>query len=102
MDNGYKSTITTRLKLPQVSDERRYGWKVKSVAVAFPAVTEERRPITQLRPIDNTIRQRVMDEKMDVPPVHLRTGTNFRLGSTDPNKEHGQGLGGQIPGCAQP
>jgi hypothetical protein len=54
MDNGYKSTITTRLKLPQVSDERRYGWKVKSVAVAFPAVTEERRPITQLRPRSTT------------------------------------------------
>ena len=54
MDNGYKSTITTRLKLPQVSDERRYSWKVKCVAVAFPALTEERRPITQLRPQSTT------------------------------------------------
>jgi hypothetical protein len=42
---------TTRLTFPQISDERRCSWKSNYAAVAFPALTEERRNnITQLRP----------------------------------------------------
>ncbi|EFX78117.1 hypothetical protein DAPPUDRAFT_105352 [Daphnia pulex] len=75
---------TTRFNFPQVpkTDERRRSWKSKYAAVAFPAITEERRDDPSRSCA--RIRQCVMDEKMDIPPVHLRTGTNFRLGSTDP------------------
>ncbi|EFX78124.1 hypothetical protein DAPPUDRAFT_105366 [Daphnia pulex] len=75
---------TTRFNFPQVpkTDERRRSWKSKYEAVAFPAITEERRDDPSR--ICARIRQCVMDEKMDIPPVHLRTGTNFRLGSTGP------------------
>ncbi len=65
----------TCLKFPQISDERRCSWKSNYAAVAFPALTEERRnnPSRSCAPIDNTIRQRVMHEKMGVPPVEVRS-----------------------------
>lgn len=89
---------TTRLNFPQVSDERRCSWKSKNAEVAFPALTEERRDDPSRSCAQ--IRQSVMDEKMDIPPVHLRTGTNFRLGSTDPKtRSTGRASGGRSPGA---
>jgi hypothetical protein len=66
---------TTRLTFPQISDERRCSWKSNYAAVAFPALTEERRnnPSRSCAPIDNTLRQHVMHEKMGVPPVEVRS-----------------------------